>query len=572
MKKLYFLALTFMIGFASFGQNPIITSIVDGDCSGGNPKLLEIYANGTVDFADYSLENQTNANVTWGNAQDLSSFGEVTNDFVYISISSSTDAIVTEFPSLGSAPVLLTNTMSVNGDDRVRIILTASTTVIDQYGVDTVDGSGESWEYADSYAKRVNGTGPDSSFNAANWTFGGAGALNGLGTCQGGADTFETLIGGVGTYTTTQNTEPTINITSPANGATLAPGTTMVNVEFTTNNLSGTETVNITVNGSTTNGVSSPFEITTTDGESYDVTVDLADGGVLDSDTVSFSVLSSNTVANIAALRAGASGEVFELTGEVLLTYQQSFRNQKFVEDATGAILIDDPSGVMSTAYNIADGITGIVGTLSEFGGTLQFTPIEDSAAASSTANALTPQAVTLAMLTANAEDYESELVTITAVTMDNTEPTFVTGAEYELTQSAETFNFRSAFFSADYIGANVPTMVTDITGIITERSGNAYYITARDADDFSVAVLSVSQFDATSVVVYPNPTSTGFVNITSANNDAISVTVFDILGKRMINQTLTNDRLNVSALSSGIYILKISQNKASVTKKLVIK
>lgn len=84
----------------SFGQTPIITAIVDGDCTGGNPKLLEIYANGAVDFSLYSLENQINANIVWGNTQDLSALGTVTNDFVYIITSGSTTAIGTEFPCL----------------------------------------------------------------------------------------------------------------------------------------------------------------------------------------------------------------------------------------------------------------------------------------------------------------------------------------------------------------------------------------------------------------------------------------------------------------------------------------
>ena len=71
---------------------------------------------------------------------------------------------------------------------------------------------------------------------------------------------------------------------------------------------------------------------------------------------------------------------------------------------------------------------------------------------------------------------------------------------------------------------------------------------------------------------VYPNPTSLGFVNIASASNETISVAVYDILGKQVINQTLNNNRLNVSTLNSGVYIMKVTQNNASVTKKLIVK
>ena len=202
MKKLYFLLFT-LVGLMSYAQTPIITAIVDGDCSGGNPKLLEIYASGTVDFSLYSLENQTNASTTWGNTQDLSALGIVTNSFVYITTTGSETALGSDFPSITftNPNVLASNTMNVNGDDRVRIILTADSTVIDQFGAEGIDGTGTTWEYLDSYAKRNNNTGPDGGFNEANWTFGGVSALDTLGVCQSGPDTFETLIGGIATYT-----------------------------------------------------------------------------------------------------------------------------------------------------------------------------------------------------------------------------------------------------------------------------------------------------------------------------------------------------------------------------------
>jgi hypothetical protein len=83
---------------------------------------------------------------------------------------------------------------------------------------------------------------------------------------------------------------------------------------------------------------------------------------------------------------------------------------------------------------------------------------------------------------------------------------------------------------------------------------------------------ISVSEFDATAFTVYPNPTSTGFVNITSKTNDVIQVAVFDILGKQVLNNTLKNNKLNVTTLTSGVYIMKISQNGNTITKKLVVR
>ena len=84
--------------------------------------------------------------------------------------------------------------------------------------------------------------------------------------------------------------------------------------------------------------------------------------------------------------------------------------------------------------------------------------------------------------------------------------------------------------------------------------------------------VLSTNEFSVNEFKIFPNPTSIGYVNITSNNNDKMSVAVYDVLGKQVINQTVSNNRLNVASLKTGIYIMKISQNNATITKKLVIK
>ncbi len=71
---------------------------------------------------------------------------------------------------------------------------------------------------------------------------------------------------------------------------------------------------------------------------------------------------------------------------------------------------------------------------------------------------------------------------------------------------------------------------------------------------------------------MYPNPTDLGYVNISSRNNAEISVSVFDVLGKQVINETLSNNRLDVSNLKSGVYIMKATEADAVTTKKLVIR
>ena len=71
---------------------------------------------------------------------------------------------------------------------------------------------------------------------------------------------------------------------------------------------------------------------------------------------------------------------------------------------------------------------------------------------------------------------------------------------------------------------------------------------------------------------VYPNPASNGKVTITSQFTEAITATVFDVLGKEVINERVDNNTLDVSQLNKGIYLMKLTQNGASATQKLVIK
>lgn len=279
-----------------------------------------------------------------------------------------------------------------------------------------------------------------------------------------------------------------------------------------------------------------------------------------------------NSVADIATLRASTEGQSYILTGEALVTFTQDFRNQKFIEDATAAILIDDDNGIITTAYEIGDGMTGLRGTLSSFNGMMQFVPELDPGAPSSTGNTITAQSVSIADLNGNPEDYESEYVTITPeVTIDTTaDPNWIVGTVYELNNADGAFNFRTTFYDANYIGQAVPTSPVIIAGIITERTDDGgYYITARDDNDAST-ILGVNRFETNVFSMFPNPTE-GFVNIVSADASAKTVVVFDLLGKQVIN-TVISDRLDISALTSGMYLVKVSQGNFSETKKLIIK
>tara|TARA_R110000751_G_scaffold113854_3_gene213065 strand:- start:37639 stop:39312 length:1674 start_codon:yes stop_codon:yes gene_type:complete len=93
-----------------------------------------------------------------------------------------------------------------------------------------------------------------------------------------------------------------------------------------------------------------------------------------------------------------------------------------------------------------------------------------------------------------------------------------------------------------------------------------------RIATTWSEASLTTQEFNtAANFSIYPNPTNSGFVNITTKANTAVNVTVFDVLGKQVLSKTLNNNTLDVTSLTTGVYILKLNQNGTSTTKRLIV-
>lgn len=84
-------------------------------------------------------------------------------------------------------------------------------------------------------------------------------------------------------------------------------------------------------------------------------------------------------------------------------------------------------------------------------------------------------------------------------------------------------------------------------------------------------SILSVDEFNTVAnIKMFPNPTNGNEVTITSKEN--ITVEVFDVLGKKVKFQNLTStqNKLNISGLSKGVYIVRLNSTKGSITKKLI--
>jgi len=73
-------------------------------------------------------------------------------------------------------------------------------------------------------------------------------------------------------------------------------------------------------------------------------------------------------------------------------------------------------------------------------------------------------------------------------------------------------------------------------------------------------------------LTIFPNPVSDGKVFITTKLNLTKNIEIYDVLGKKIISQTLYGKELRINNLNPGVYILKIKEGKFSATRKLVVR
>ena len=376
---------------------------------------------------------------------------------------------------------------------------------------------------------------------------------------------------------------PTITIAAPSDESILAPGPPTTSLEWVTNDVEGGETVTVTVitgmSSTDTPNATSPFSITVQEGGAYTVTTELKNslGDVLDTDTTNFSVGVLQVVANITALRADVAANgpdgFYEITEGSLLTHKDGYKGKKWFQDATpSGIYIYDAEDVIATTYNVGDMVSGLKGKAVIVNGVLQLHPTEDSGVIASSDNAVVAQTVTIAGFNAAPSDYESTFINFENVTFSAGDgaAVFATGQNYVLAQGQAETVVRTEFYGADYIGENIPsTELANVSGIAGAYNGTAQLYVRNLAD--LTTTLAAGQFEVSKFNLYPNPTKSDFVNITSTGSGAMQAAIFDILGKQVINTTVSNKRINISTLNTGIYIVKLTQGAATTTKKLIV-
>ncbi|MFY7810375.1 MAG: T9SS type A sorting domain-containing protein [Flavobacterium sp.] len=77
---------------------------------------------------------------------------------------------------------------------------------------------------------------------------------------------------------------------------------------------------------------------------------------------------------------------------------------------------------------------------------------------------------------------------------------------------------------------------------------------------------------DQNELGVYPNPATQGKIFITSKNTLTKEITIYDVVGKIVLQTSISNKELNISNIQPGMYLIQIKEGETVVTRKLIIK
>jgi Secretion system C-terminal sorting domain len=121
------------------------------------------------------------------------------------------------------------------------------------------------------------------------------------------------------------------------------------------------------------------------------------------------------------------------------------------------------------------------------------------------------------------------------------------------------------------------------IAGLIIRQGGNTTASTGNvELDEFRLGTTwaevtpqnsaSVNDNAIAGLKIYPNPNTGNTLYVTSDVIGDKSVIIFDVLGKQILTvSNVTDNGINIGNLKAGIYMVKVTQDGKSATRKLVV-
>ncbi len=290
--------------------------------------------------------------------------------------------------------------------------------------------------------------------------------------------------------------------------------------------------------------------------------------GVASMHSFMFGFPMERTAKTLAELRNFAADNTTEYlyTGRATVTYTQSNRNQKFIQDSTAAIVIDDNNGVIVSSMLQGDAVTNLKGKLTSYYGLLQFVPTENPTDIDPDGDNITPIIITLSDLDDTTLMFAKQcmLAQVQGVTFASADGSakFVVNTQYTLNDgSMDREAMRTHFYDANYIGDVIPSTKEDITGIII-YSYNVNYIVPRSRIDMKESV-GIEEVDSEELSIYPNPVR----DILNINAEVSKVEIFAVNGQQLL--TSQSNSINISNLPAGMYFVRaqLLNGKVAISK-----
>lgn len=571
MKQLYIFFL--LITFCSFSQNVTITKVIETGCADPFVKTVELYVDGTVNFANFGtdgIQNTADDEVilnymqnggTWSAIQiDISALGTVSDSFVYIV--RDIPLMEAEFPSSTfDASNTVVVTTATNGDDGYQVVLNG--VVVSQFGETDTDGTGTVWEHVDAVATRKDGIPDIGVWDPTHWDFTALNSTDTETSCETGGTTnlenyFNSLgltfpLGSGSGWTPTGATCTTALGSTSVSCDSITSGTSDDTYTATIDFVGGNNgyvfqvlTSNGVVTGDNPSSVESGTIVITGITEGTDITVtvdDTADGGVCS--------LSAD-IASPACLPIIINEVLFDpatdITGDANGDGVRDALDDEFIEfynesntplDISG-FTVSDASALRHTfpASTIIPAQSFLVlfggGTpTGSFGGSIVQIASEGQLNLNNAGDIIT------------VENSNGDIVLV----YDSS----ATGINHGQDQSVT----RNPDFTGNFV-------------LHTDANASLLFSPGLKNDGTTLSTSDILKSDR--FRIYPNPVTNKMIHIESAFEGLKQFTLSDINGRTVLNKTTDSNVLNVSDVTPGFYLLYIQVSNQVYISKLIIK
>ena len=121
-----------------------------------------------------------------------------------------------------------------------------------------------------------------------------------------------------------------------------------------------------------------------------------------------------------------------------------------------------------------------------------------------------------------------------------------------------------------------IPDMASTNCRILVEAVGNIFY--AVNSVPFTITgTFANDTFAFENFSIAPNPNKGDFViEFKTNNSEGIKINIFDLRGRKILENTYTNDvlfsqKINLAAVEKGIYLVQITAGQNKITKKVIV-